>query len=116
MSPSASSTTTPSATTAHTHSEELGPYTSQAASQAGDHGDRAPGFAGLDLRPEGLTLMHIHPATRASGRRPRQTRTRIHAGRLPARRPEAQLRRAHQSAQTTASILLRSLATSGPAF
>lgn len=56
---------------------------------------------------------HIHQAMSASGRQPKQTRTRIHEGRLPGRCPVAQRHPALEKTRATASGPLRALARSG---
>src|SRR5258708_8032233 len=57
---------------------------------------------------------HIHQATTASARPPRQTRTHILEGRLPGRCHVAQLHPAHERTHAISSVPLRSLTISGP--
>src|SRR5450759_155476 len=59
-------------------------------------------------------LRHIHRATTASARPPRQTRTHILEGRLPGRCHVAQLHPVHERTHAISSVPLRSLAMSGP--
>src|SRR5216683_1461572 len=53
-------------------------------------------------------LRHIHQATTASARPPRQTRTHILEGRLPGRCHVAQLHPAHERTHAISSVPLRS--------
>src|SRR5579859_1445067 len=59
-------------------------------------------------------LRHIHRATTASVRPPRQTRTHILEGGLPGRCHVAQLHPAHERTHAISSAPLHSLAMSGP--